>query len=505
MFVWYAGAAISGALLGALFSLIFRKIVPPRSTRNYWKGMGQGIHGLLMGDEREFWHFYGGIIRSTGRYVGRQMAGLLAALLPLSAFALLLWPHLKPAWLAPSLSLTPVWVFFISLSVFSILFFLRGKKAVPAETEGYDIGGLDYVLTLIATRYARLLRALGDWETRLARRKLASIAIESPIFVTGLARAGTTILLETLAHARGIATHRYRDFPFIMTPIGWNRFISSFSAEQKPVERPHQDRIKISRESPDAFEEPIWQHFFPHLHDPKFRHSLDARTDHPQFAAFYRDHLKKILLIRNGTRYLSKGNYNVSRIAYLAALFPDARFVIPIRHPLRHVESLVRQHRLFTAYATKNPQVAEYLKAVGHYEFGPQREPICLTDDGARRILDAWETGHDALGYAIQWAEIYGYVHTLQVQNPHLAGQIAIVRYEDLCENPKDELQRILKFVSLENAASATDAAKRISPPSRPLTLSQAEQETCWAAVRGIAEAYGYVENKPLTHREKTE
>jgi len=79
------------------------------------------------------------------------------------------------------------------------------------------------------------------------------------------------------------------------------------------------------------------------------------------------------MIIRKGERYLSKGNYNITRFEYICSIFRDAKFIVPIRHPLFHIDSLVRQHKLFLGYSQGNQQVPEYLKAVGHYEFGPQR------------------------------------------------------------------------------------------------------------------------------------
>jgi len=36
-----------------------------------------------------------------------------------------------------------------------------------------------------------------------------------PIFITSLPRAGTTLLLEVLARVVSVATHTYRDMPFV--------------------------------------------------------------------------------------------------------------------------------------------------------------------------------------------------------------------------------------------------------------------------------------------------
>ena len=101
-------------------------------------------------------------------------------------------------------------------------------------------------------------------ESHRLKKTLVPIRIDWPIFVAGLARSGTTILLELLSSIPSVAAHQYRDFPFVMTPALWQRFTSIFSSGKNiALERPHRDGIFITRESPEAFEEPIWQYFFP--------------------------------------------------------------------------------------------------------------------------------------------------------------------------------------------------------------------------------------------------
>ena len=124
----------------------------------------------------------------------------------------------------------------------------------------------DYFLTRFCKHSNFLLRRVADWETRYLDAKLATVRIERPVFITGLARAGTTLLLELLASIKGVATHRYRDFPFLMIPYFWNRCLDWFPVDQQPVERAHKDRIFVTRENPEAMEEPLWHTFFPHVH-----------------------------------------------------------------------------------------------------------------------------------------------------------------------------------------------------------------------------------------------
>lgn len=352
----------------------------------------------------------------------------------------------------------------------------------------------DYALAVVASRMAPLLRQAGQLESEMLRARLGNVAIERPLFVTGLARSGTTVLLGLLSQAQGVATHRYRDFPFLWFPVTWNWYQDRMAQEGAAIERPHRDRIHITKESAEAFEEPIWQHFFPWVHDPRRGHILDAATEAPDFEDFFRDHIRKLLMIRAGDRYVSKGNYNVARLQYLARLFPDAAFVVPIREPLAHVHSLVKQHRLFSGYAADDRRVPNYLRAAGHYEFGPQRQPIDLARDGARRALEAWAAGDDYRGYAALWAEVYAHVGDLAASDGALAKRLLVVRYEDFCADPADILRRILAQSGLtERGAHLFDRLDAISaPPDDVSRLPEAARRAVQAETEQVAARFGY-------------
>jgi hypothetical protein len=357
-----------------------------------------------------------------------------------------------------------------------------------------NISRTDYLLLRLAQSAAGLFETVGDLESSILRRCLNAIPIESPVFVCGLARSGTTILLEELSKFAKVGTHRYRDFPFLMTPWIWNRILDWSRVQQPEVERPHQDRIRITPESPEAFEEPLWQFFFPDLHAADALHRLTGERRFDAFEAFFKDHIRKILLIRGQQRYLSKGNYNVVRIEYLATVFPDARFIIPVRHPIAQVQSLVRQHALFSEYARKDPRVPHYLRAAGHYEFGPQRVPIRLSHEAGDRIRAAWERGDDAAGYAAQWAEIYDFVDRLRCDVSGLADRMLIVRYEDFCDCPYEVLRAILRHAHLDAEATLDPRAFEhiVLPSCDASDLPDHFRETVWRETESVAARFGY-------------
>ena len=154
--------------------------------------------------------------------------------------------------------------------------------------------------------------------------ELEQIAIDRPIYVTGLARAGTTILLELLAGRPGVATHRYRDFPPVYTPIFWNRaFAHIYRSDTPPTERAHKDRILVTPDSPEAMEEVLWMRFFPQAHDTGTQPGAgrgDAAT--PPSSASTGSMSRRSCCVRGGRRYLSKGNYNLTPLRLSAEAVP---------------------------------------------------------------------------------------------------------------------------------------------------------------------------------------
>lgn len=369
--------------------------------------------------------------------------------------------------------------------------------ANDSAAAAFRVSGFDHFLGGLIANHPRFWIGMGNLETRALADEIAPVAIEAPIYVTGLARAGTTIALEILAAHPDVATHLYRDFPPVFTPYWWNWFVArSRRAPPEPAERAHKDGIMITADSPEAREEVIWMAFFQALHDPARSNVLDADTASPAFEAFYRDHIRKLLAARGRRRYLSKGNYNVTRIAYLHKMFPDARFVIPVRDPVWHIASLMKQHRLFCAGERGNSRALDYMRRVGHFEFGLDLRPINCGDDGKVREIQAlWEAGEEVRGWARYWAMIYGYIAETLDGNPALGEAAMILRYEDLCERPEETMRRMMEHCGL--AAADDDVVRvyagKLKPPDyyKP-DFSQAELAAITMETRDVMEDHRY-------------
>jgi hypothetical protein len=350
---------------------------------------------------------------------------------------------------------------------------------------------------------------VGSLETRLVESALVDVRIDRPIYVTGLPRSGTSILLESLARHPDVATHRYRDFPMLFTPYLWNRWLDLVPRKpEAPAERSHADGIVVTSESPEAFEEPLWMAFFPDQHDASISAVLDRGTRCPSFERFYRDHIRKLLAVRGRRRYVAKGNYNITRIAYLAKLFPDARFVIPVRDPVWHIASLMKQHRLFLDGQRDNPPARRHLHRVGHFEFGEERRPINIGNDAATaEIVELWRAGEEVRGWARYWALVHHYIADLLESDAALRQAICVVRYEELCAEPQVTLTELLSHCGLPAvSAFLSDETGRFHPPTyyrprfNPGELSIIAEETA-----EVARRFGYDANSSVALRQSAQ
>ena len=331
---------------------------------------------------------------------------------------------------------------------------------------------------------AGLWRGLARLETAALGDELEAIAVERPIYVTSLPRSGTTIVTELLERHPEVTSHRYSDFPNVWTPYWRNYLLQRTRRETpRPVERAHRDRIEVSNDSPEAVEEVLWMHFFPGQHDPGRSSVLDGASRNAEFDRFYRDHVRKLLAVRGAGRYLAKGNYNLARIRYILSLFPDARFLVPVRDPEAHVASLMKQHALFTDSSAADPRIPLQLALSGHFEFGPGRRVMHLGDSAATQaITAAWAAGREAEGWSLYWAATYRYLLDQLERDPAVARATMLFRYEDLCRDSLRLIDRILDHCGLDAAPYAKVRARyadKLSLPDyyRP-AFDEAERES---------------------------
>jgi hypothetical protein len=301
----------------------------------------------------------------------------------------------------------------------------------------------------LVDRFRDFWLGLGRLESSLMREELRAVSLRRPVYVCGLARSGSTLLHEIVASAPGVATHRVKDYPMVYTPYWW-RQATARRRPTAPRERIHRDRVMITPDSPDALEEILWMAFFPRCHDPSVNNRLEAEGRHPAFESFYRDHLGKVLLAERATRYVAKANYHVARLAYLVRLFPDARILLPVREPVSHIASLVRQHAWFSQGQRKHPRALAWMRRSGHFEFGRDRRPMNLGDgERVRAIQRSWAAGEEVRGWACYWDMVYSHLAHLLDADARVRAATKVVRFEDLCAAPAETIRAVLEHCAL--------------------------------------------------------
>lgn len=337
-------------------------------------------------------------------------------------------------------------------------------------------GALDRLLHRVAFAHPAIQRTLADVENDLFRDRLRGAAVRAPTFVTGLPRAGTTLVLELLHRTGGFASLTYRHMPLVLAPLLWERLSARSRREAVAVERAHGDGVAVSFDSPEAFEEVLW---LAHLR----RRIVGARTLEPLGAADVDDEFRTAFeaLARKlavphaptGTaadtpagldppRYLSKNNANVARLTALPAVFPDAVVLCCFRNPAAHVASLDAQHRNFTELHAADAFARRYMAWIGHHDFGANFLPIRVDGiDGAPPVPDPafW------LRY---WTGVYA--HALDTAP---AG-VRFVDYDALLADGSEGLERLAQDARLTDApaeALRAQSDRLRAPTSVPAAL----------------------------------
>jgi Sulfotransferase family len=315
----------------------------------------------------------------------------------------------------------------------------------------FHVPPLLHVLGTLVERYPAFWIRLGGLESQLLAQQIRSIQVRMPIYICGLARSGSTLLHEMISSHPGVATHRVKDYPMVFTPFWWRQATARLPA-QAPRERIHRDRVMITSDSPDALEEMLWMAFFPRCHDPSISNVLEARDSHPAFEAFYQLHIRKLLLAEGANRYAAKANYHVARLSFLARLFPDARFIIPVRAPAAAIASLMRQHRWFCRGQRRHPRALAYMRRSGHFEFGLDRRPLHLGDrERVGKVQEALAAGDEVRGLARYWDMVYGYLARLLASSERVRKAALVVRFESLCATPAETLDTVFRHCALSN------------------------------------------------------
>lgn len=249
---------------------------------------------------------------------------------------------------------------------------------------------------------------------------------DRPLFIVSAPRAGSTLLFDLLAK-----------YPDVWTIAEESHEAIEGIAGLHPAERDFHSNCLTADDATAARSLQLKQRFTMRLQDRDAQRYLDLPPETQP----------------SQIRFLEKTPKNALRIAFLKAIFPDARFIFLYREPKENVSSLIEgwYSRRFLAYKTLSRW--------------PHREWSFLLPPNWRE----YENAGIAEIAAYQWRQSNQLI--LEALETLPAHQWCKVNYTELIANPHAVLQRLGTFAALHADTQLQQYLQAPPPPSR-MTLS---------------------------------
>jgi hypothetical protein len=335
-----------------------------------------------------------------------------------------------------------------------------------------DYSFLDQLLHRVALQSPAVAEMSFDFDQKMVPNDPEEIVGERHVFVSGLARAGTTVLMRNFYATGEFRSLTYRDMPFVLAPNLWRKMSQSSKKDVEKAERAHGDRILVDVDSPESLDEVFWRIFAggQYIHkDHLTPHAPDAETRR-NFVRY----VNAILAAQDerAPRYLSKNNNNVLRLGGIRQAFPQALILVPFRDPTTHAGSLQRMHRNFVEQQAEEKFVKSYMTWLVHHEFGHDHRPFRFGGDAP-----ATTAGLESIDYWLAlWCATYGWLEN------SVPDDIVFVCYEDLCTDPG---------VWTRLAGMAGVSAERDGDDTFSLSQAKVDGEADPALLENAASIYG--------------
>lgn len=414
------------------------------------------------------------LLLRTGRATLQFSLGALGLLLGLMAIAglapwALQWTESQQAAYLVALSVVATGWWILRRSRRSAVFTAAPKLPhAPSTLRGNAYGVLERWLHWIALKPATVRHLSFELERQFALPQCTTPATSSSnkaadpadnaVYVCGLARSGTTMLLRILDQIDVFRSLTYRDMPFVLAPNLWKQIRRHAPQRSMPAERAHGDGILVDFDSPEGFEEVFWRTFGTKTPNPR---CLDADQPSPVVLAAFAEYRALVANPRtepspeNGVprRYLSKNNNNLLRLRSLCA-DSTATVLLVYRNPIATARSLHRQHQRFCAAQTDDRFTQTYMGWLAHHEFGLDHRPFCF----AVSEMDVSRTPESLDYWLDYWNAVYCHVLTQQYLRLYL------VNHDVLCAEPARMLSTIFDALGVQSDAAAL--GKQITSPA---------------------------------------
>jgi hypothetical protein len=297
----------------------------------------------------------------------------------------------------------------------------------------------------------------------LPRRRAESNPAGGAVYVCGLARSGTTLLLRLLDQLDEFSSLSYRDMPFPLAPNAWRRAASLAHRTAVAAPRLHGDGVQVDFDSPEGFEEVFWRTFTRYsIRDGV----LSADTPSPEAVAAFADYRALVANPRTNTRgdrsrrYLSKNNNNLLRLRWLCQE-PDATVLLVFRDPAAAARSMHATHLRFAARQAQDRFTRRYMDWLCHYEFGLDHKPFGFAAASMDKGLDPTQPDY-WLGY---WCAVHEQL--LQINGPALR----LLDYDVLCRTPAVLLGALFRAIKVQADCDSFASQVHAPRPARECTF----------------------------------
>ena len=274
---------------------------------------------------------------------------------------------------------------------------------------------------------------LHDIEKFIYKKKIKDISKNHHIFINGLARSGSTILMRSIFETGEFSALTYRDMPFIISPNIWNKISKKFK-KGKAIERQHGDNILIDLDTPEQLEEAFWKL---KTGSQYIRHNeLKSYSVTKELMEDYKEFINLVLIKYNKENYLTKNNNNILRLSSIRDNFPNSLIIIPFRDPINQSFSLMNQHILFSWIQKKHNFTKKYMSFLAHHEFGLIQKPFLFNESDEKKYFDKEDINY----WLKQWIYVYKNLSKKEFVN---SNNIIFICYEDIINNPSELFNRI--------------------------------------------------------------
>lgn len=287
-----------------------------------------------------------------------------------------------------------------------------------------------------------------EYELDKYRKVIDAMNTHETVFVSGLARSGTTVFMREIHQTEKYASLQYNNMPFLFLPN-----THKVKSNGKPTERFHKDNIKVNMSSPEEFDEYYWKVFTKDSFIK--RDSLNVHDIPNDVLEKYQLYTKLVSLSKNKPHYVTKNNNNILRIKSLEKI-PNSIFFFLIRDPLDHASSLMKLHLKFSNYHKTDYFSREYFNSLGHYEFGLDHKPFNLIQSHFDEIIR--EKNENLDYWLLIWKQYYTYLNNI-ISTNH-----CLVFYEDLINRKSTLFKEVERKLNIK----LRTPSDTYSPPNYP-------------------------------------